>query len=119
MRGLDCRFERDKERRIHAASFGWGPSPVPSRMSCQPCADLQVLVGGVVDNDQLRAEIAGHRRFDGTQEAERLLMSLAVPALRQYLAGQHVQDREQYRFPVPLVVVGRSPDAAEARRQQR
>ena len=42
--------------------------------SGQPCLNLRMLVRGVVVHDQVNVEIGGHRRFDGAQETEKLLM---------------------------------------------
>jgi hypothetical protein len=72
----------------------------------QPGDDLGVLVGAVVVEDAVD-ELAGrHRRLDRVQEAQELLVAVALHAPAQHRAVEHVERREQARGPVPLVVVG-------------
>src|ERR1700686_3552964 len=60
---------------------------VPAWTSGQPRLDLRMFVGGVVVDDQMNIEIGGHRRFDGAQKTEKLLMTVPWLALGQPLAG--------------------------------
>ena len=81
------------------------------------CAHLRMLVGGVVVEDDVD-ELAGrHLRFDGVEEADELLMAMALHAAADDLAFEHVERGEQRRGAVALVVMGHRAGAALLHRQ--
>ena len=71
----------------------------------EPCADLGVLVGGVVVENRMQVEIGRRLPVDLPQEGEELLVAVALGALPDHLAGRRVQGGEQRRGSVADVVV--------------
>jgi hypothetical protein len=76
----------------------------------QPRADVVVLVGGVIVQDQVDLQILGHLPVDGLEELQPFLMPVPRHALADDHAGQHVQRGEQGGGAVALVVVGVCPE---------
>ena len=86
-------------------------------MAVEPGAHLRVLVGGVVVEDDVD-ELAGwHLRLDGVEEADELLMAVALHAAADDRAVEHVEGGEQRGGAVALVVVGHGAGAALLHRQ--
>src|SRR3546814_6632650 len=54
-----------------------------------------LLVGGVVVDDQMQVLVLGGLAVDGLEEPQPLLMSVELIGHRQYLAGKHVQCGKQ------------------------
>ena len=48
----------------------------PAGMAVEPCADLRVLVGGVVVEDGVDVAVGRHRALDGVEEADELLVAM-------------------------------------------
>jgi hypothetical protein len=83
-----------------------------ARMPVEPAANLWVLVGSiVVENDM--DDLAGRDvRLNCVEKANELLVSVALHAAAEDLAFQDVERGEQRRGAVPLVVVGHRTAAA-------
>jgi len=77
-----------------------------ARVPIQPTADLGVLVGGVVVEDEVDYLARRNGRLDGVEETDELLMPMALHAFADDLALQHVEGGEQGGGAVALVVVG-------------
>ncbi|GJD86453.1 hypothetical protein HPGCJGGD_4360 [Methylobacterium haplocladii] len=75
-------------------------------MAIEPGAHLRVLVNGVVVEDRVHDFAGWHGRLDRIEEADELLMPVALHAAADHLALQHVQGGKQRRRAVALVVVG-------------
>ena len=88
-----------------------------ARVAFQPGADFRMLVGGVVIDDCLDPFVAGDVAFDGVEEADELLMAMALHAAANHGAIEHVERREQGGGAVPDVVVGHGAAAAFLHRQ--
>ena len=88
-------------------------------MARKPCPNLRVLVGGVVVQDHVDFLARRCVAVDGVEEADELLMPVALHVLPDDFTGQDVQRREQRGRPVPLVVVGHRCAAALLERQPR
>ena len=69
-------------------------------------ADVFVLVGGVVVQDQMDLQVVGDLSVDGLEEFQPFLMPVPRHALADDHAGQHVERGEQGGGAVALVVVG-------------
>ena len=78
----------------------------PARVPRQPGQDLRVLVGAVVVEDGVDQLAGRDRRLDRVQEAEELLVAVALHAAAQHRAVEHVERGEQRGRAVALVVVG-------------
>jgi hypothetical protein len=64
-------------------------------MALQPCLDLCVLVGRVVVDDEMDVPVLWGLAIDLVEEADELLMPVALHALADDLALQDIQGREQ------------------------
>ncbi len=104
---------------VEPAGRGRGEVEDPSRMSPEPGAHLGVLVDGVVVQDGVDDLASRNLRLDGVQEADELLMAVALHAVADDLALQHVECGEQGGRAVALVVVGHGPGPALLQRQSR
>ena len=80
---------------------------------------LGMLVGGVVVDDHVDRLAGRDLALDLVEKADELLMPVALHALADDLALQHVERGEQRRRAVALVVVGHRPAAALLHRQAR
>ena len=85
----------------------------------QPGPDLGMLVGAVDVEDQVEVQALGDGLLDLPQKAQEFLVPMAWLALDDYLAGGHIQGREQGCGAVADVVVGHALDVAETHGQQR
>lgn len=88
-------------------------------MASQPGDDLGVLVGRVVIEDPVHGRAGRDGFLDGVEEADELLMAMALHATADDLAIQHVEGGEQGRRAVALVVVRHGADPAFFQRQSR
>ncbi len=88
-------------------------------MPPQPGQHLGVLVRAVVVEDAVHQLAGRHSRLDGVEEAEELLVAVALHALAQHRAVEHVERGEQGCGAVADVVVGRGRRLPLLRRQAR
>ena len=86
-------------------------------MAFEPSADLFVLVGGVVVEDDMNQLSGREFGLDGIEKADEFLMTVPLHAATDNLAFQHVEGGKQRGRPVPLVVVGHRLAAALLDRQ--
>ena len=89
----------------------------PTRMARQPSVHGGMLVGGVVVDDGVNHLAGGDLALDGVEEADELLMAMALHVAAHHGSVEHVHRREQGRRPVPLVVMGHGSGAAFLERQ--
>ena len=82
---------------------GWRPSQART---------FGMLVGGVVVEDDVDGLADRHLRLDGVEEADELLMPVALHVLADDGAVEHVEGGEQRGRAVALVVVGHGAGAA-------
>ena len=93
----------------------WGPAGVP----CQPLAHLRMLMGCVVVDDGVDRLSRRDLRFDDIEEADELLMTMALHASADDFAFEHVESGEQRRRAVALVIMRHRSSAALLHRQAR
>ena len=84
----------------------------PARMAGEPSPDLRVLVGGVVVEDGVDQLAGRDRGLDGVEEADELLVPVALHVAADDGAVEHVEGGEQRGGAVALVVVGHGAGAA-------
>src|SRR6516225_1925983 len=72
-------------------------------MPRQPCADLGMLVGGVVVGDGMDQLAGWHGGLDGAEEADELLVAMLLHATADHAAVQHIESGKQCGGTVPLV----------------
>src|SRR5439155_13214652 len=75
-------------------------------MPFEPGADLEMLVGGVVVDDQMQFPRGRGLTIDVVEEADEFLVSVTRHALADDTALQYVERGEQRRRAVAFVVVG-------------
>ena len=78
---------------------------------------LGMLVGGVVVEDHMDALAGRDIGLDGVEEADELLVAVALHAAPDDLALEHVEGGEQGGRAMPLVVVGHGAKTALFHRQ--
>ena len=83
-----------------------------ARVPVEPGADLGMLVGGVVVEDDVDDLSGRNLGLDGVQEADELLMTVALHVAADDGAVEHVERGEQGRGAMALVVVGHGAGAA-------
>jgi hypothetical protein len=76
-----------------------------------------VFVRGVVVDDDVDGLVARHSGVDDIEEADELLMAMALHALADDLAFEHIEGSEQGRGAVTLVIVGHRAGATLLHRQ--
>src|ERR1700674_70578 len=86
-------------------------------MSCQPGAHLGVLVRGVVVYDCMDCFSGWNLCLDGVEEADELLMTMALHVRADHGAVEHIKSGEQRRGAVAFIVVGHSAGAPPLHRQ--
>lgn len=90
-----------------------------TRMPREPSADLRLLVGGVVVEDDVNGFVREQFGFDGVQEADELLVPVLLHVALDHRAVEHVQRRERRRRAVALVVVRHGRPSTALERQPR
>jgi hypothetical protein len=88
-------------------------------MPLPPRLHLRVLVRGVIVDGCLDGLVGRYFAVNGIEEADELLVPVALHAAADHLACQHVECREQCRGAVTLVVMRHGPAAAGLERQPR
>ena len=83
-----------------------------ARVASEPGEHLRLLVGGVVVEDDMDDLAGRHVRFDGVEEADELLVPVALHAAAEHAPVEHVEGGEQGGGAVALVVVGHGAGAA-------
>lgn len=78
---------------------------VVARTLGEPSANLRVLVGGVVVDDQMQLQRCRHAVVQMAQEGEKLLVTVAGFTLGDDLTAAHLERSEQRRRAVPVIVV--------------
>src|SRR5512147_473077 len=86
-------------------------------MPGEPVHHLRMLVGGVVVENEMNDLACRHLRLDGIEEADELLMPMALHAAADDGTFQDIQCGEQRGRAVALVVVGHRAGAALLHRQ--
>src|SRR5262249_6939880 len=91
----------------------------PARVLGKPFAHLRMLVGGVIVEDRMDLLTLGDLRVDLIEEADELLMPMALHIAADDGAVENVERGEQCRRAVALVVVRHRPGAPRLHRQSR
>ena len=109
-----------REEALHGVEpgcAGGGEVEGPAGVADEPGAHLGVLVGGIVVDHGVNHLPGRHRGLDLVEEADELLMPVALHVAADHRAVQHVQRGEQRRRAVPDVVVGHRPGPSLLHRQ--
>ncbi len=84
----------------------------PARMSAKPRPNFRVLVGGVVVEDDVNELSGRNLGLDGVQEADKLLMAMALHIAADDGSVEDVERGEQRRRAIAFVVMGHRAGAA-------
>ena len=88
-----------------------------ARVPVEPLTHLRMLVGGVVVEDHVHDFFGRHLRLNGVEEADELLVTMALHTSANDLAFEDIESSEQRRCAMALVVVGHRAGAALLHRQ--
>ena len=88
-----------------------------ARVSIEPLPHFRMLVGGVVIEDHVYDLFSRHVRLNGVEEADKLLVTMALHAAANDLAFEYIESGEQRRCAMAFVVVGHRAGAALLHRQ--
>ncbi len=102
---------------VEPRARGRGEVEDKPRVSGEPFSDLRVFVGGVVVEDDVNHLAGWHLGFDGIEEANELLMAVALHAAAGDPSLQHVERGEQRGGAVTLVIMGHGASPAALHRQ--
>ena len=83
-----------------------------ARMAIEPFADLRVLMGGIVVEDDMDGLFGRDLSLDLVEEADELLMPMLLHAAPDDLAFEHIEGGKQGGGAVALIVVGHGSGAA-------
>jgi hypothetical protein len=89
----------------------------PARVTVEPGADFGMLVDRVVVEDGVHRLAGRHLGLDGVEEADELLMSVALHVAADDGAVEHVEGGEQGGGAVPLLIVRHGAGASLLQRQ--
>lgn len=92
--------------RVHPRGRGRGEVEDPAWMPGQPGAHLRMFGRAVVVQDHVDQFASRHRRLDGVEEAQELVVAVTLHAAPDHRALQHVERGKQRRGAVTDVVVG-------------
>src|SRR6202035_5238977 len=81
-------------------------------MPREPGPHLGMLMGGVIVEDDVNVLSSRNLRFDGVEEADELLVPVALHVTADDGAVEHVEGGKQGRSAVPFVIVGHRSGAA-------
>ena len=87
------------------------------RAPVEPLTHLWMFVDGVVVEDHVHRLSDRHLRLNGIEEANELLVAMALHTSANDFAFEHVESSEQRRCSMALVVVGHRAGAAFLHRQ--
>lgn len=73
-------------------------------MPCQPSANLWVLMGGIVVENDVDGLIPGQFRLDGVEKADEFLMAMTLHVAADHRAVENVESGKQGA--VALIVMG-------------
>ena len=90
---------------------------VVARAFSEPGSDLRIFVGGIVIGDEMDVERLGDVGIDMVEEGKEVLVTMALFALGQDLAGSDIKGGEQGGGAVADVIVGDPFDIPQAHGQ--
>src|SRR3954466_13091743 len=83
-----------------------------TRMAIEPFADLRMLMGRIVVEDEVDGPSGGDLHLDLVEEADELLMPMLLHAAPDDLAFEHVEGSKQGGGAVAFVVMSHGGGAA-------
>ena len=102
---------------IEPRTRGWREVESPAWMTVEAGADLVLLVRRVIVEDHVDGLVRRHLALDAVEEADELLVAVALHVLPDDRSIQNVERREQRGRAVAFVVMGHGAGAALLYRQ--
>jgi hypothetical protein len=84
----------------------WREVEGETRMAIEPFADLWVLMGGIIVEDDVDGLFGRNLSLDLVEEADELLMPMLLHAASNDLSFEHIEGGKQGGGAVALIVVG-------------
>ena len=119
LQSLLGKFCEEPFDRIEPGARGRREVESEARVPVEPSRHLRMLVGSVVVEDPVHGLSNRHLRLDGIEEADELLVTMALHTSANNLAFQYVECCEQCRCAAALVVMGHCAGSAPLHRQAR
>ena len=89
----------------------------PSRITFEPSANIEMLVGGVVVDNGVNGLSGRNLLLDDIEKSDEFLLAMTLHVATDHRAVEDVHRGEQCRRAVPLVVVGHGSRATLLQRQ--
>jgi hypothetical protein len=89
----------------------------PSRITFEPSANIEMLVGGVVVDNGVNGLSGRNLLLDDMEKSDEFLLAMTLHVATDHRAVEDVHRGEQCRRAVPLVVVGHGSRATLLQRQ--
>ena len=102
---------------IEPRARGWREVEGPAGMAGEPFLDLVLLMRSVVVENDVDRFVFRHLALDTVEEADELLMAMALHVLPDDCSVKHVERCEQRGCAMPLVIVGHGARTALLHRQ--
>src|SRR4029453_3055709 len=91
----------------------------PSWMSCQPGADLRLLMGRIVIEDDVDGLILRQFRLNRVEEPDEFLMPMTLHVATDHRAVENIEGGKQGRGSMALIIMGHRPTTALLQRKPR
>jgi hypothetical protein len=112
-----CQFGEEALDGVEPGCRSRGEVEGPAGMPEEPLANLRMLVGRVVIDDGVDCLLDRHLRFDGVEEANELLVPVALHVMADDGAVENVESGELRGRAMAFIVVGHRSGAARLHRQ--
>jgi hypothetical protein len=106
-----CKLGEESFDCVEPGGRGWGEVEGPAGVLREPLTHLRVLVGGVVVDDRVDCLSPGSLGVDVIEEADELLMPVALHVATDDGAVENIEGGEQGGCAVALVVMCHGPGA--------
>lgn len=104
---------------VEPGARGWREVEDETRMAIEPGANVRMLVGGIVVENDVDDLTDRNLRLDGVQKSNEFLMTMALHIATDDRAVEDVESGEQYCRAVPFIIVCHGSKPALLQRQAR
>ncbi len=99
---------------IEPRGVRWRVVDMEARVQCEPAFDRRMLVCGIVVHNQMKVECGWNAQLDLFEEAEILLMTVALLARSNDFTASNVESGEKGCCSMSLVVMGNTFDVTQS-----
>ena len=111
-------YGKEAFNRIQSRGAGRREVEGDARVASEPRDHLGMFVGGIVVEDDVDGLLRWNRFFDGVEEADELLMAMALHTPADHLTFEYVEGSKQRGGTVTLVIMGHGAGAMASRRSR-